>query len=144
MAKRNKRKTKKKFLGSRSNGRGKAHHGRGAGSRGGVGMAGGHKHRWNWIIRYDPDHYGRHGFVPKTRKDIKVINLFEIDNNARRGEYQTEGNLYKVEFPGKVLGSGDITYPILLTANSISEKARAKIEAAGGKVSVKAEKPKAA
>ncbi|PIU09372.1 hypothetical protein COT30_04765 [Candidatus Micrarchaeota archaeon CG08_land_8_20_14_0_20_49_17] len=138
MAKRIKGKKKKKHLGTRSCGRGKAEHGRGAGCRGGVGMAGAHKHKWSWIIRYEPDHFGRHGFVPKRKREITTLNLYEIENGIRLGKYQKEGNAYMVKFDGKVLGSGKIISPIALEADFISEGAKAKIEAAGGKVAVKA------
>src|SRR6266571_3554388 len=47
----------RKLRGSRTHGRGKKH-GRGAGGRGGTGMAGLHKHKFKWMIKYDPEHFG--------------------------------------------------------------------------------------
>src|SRR5438477_64347 len=52
----------RKLRGSRTHGRGKKH-GRGAGGRGGTGNAGLHKHKFKSMIKYDPEHFGRHGFT---------------------------------------------------------------------------------
>jgi len=51
----------RKLRGSRTHGRGKKH-GRGAGGRGGTGNAGLHKHKFKWMIKYDPEHFGPRGF----------------------------------------------------------------------------------
>ena len=50
-----------RFRGSRTHGRGQKA-GRGKGKRGGFGNSGMHKHKFKWMIKYDPDHFGRHGF----------------------------------------------------------------------------------
>ena len=51
--------------------------GRGAGLRGGRGNAGLLKHKWMHMVKYDPNHFGRHGFKRPQNilKDIKTINL---------------------------------------------------------------------
>jgi large subunit ribosomal protein L15 len=36
----------------------------------------------------------------------------------------------------KILGEGEITYPLVLKVQRVSKAARAKIEAAGGKVEI--------
>ncbi len=52
-----------KFRGRcRTHGRGKKS-GRGKGKRGGTGNAGLHKHKIMYMLKYMPDHFGRHGFV---------------------------------------------------------------------------------
>ncbi|MEW6070653.1 MAG: uL15 family ribosomal protein, partial [Candidatus Thermoplasmatota archaeon] len=69
----------KKFRGSRTHGRGQKA-GRGAGKRGGRGMAGTHKHKYLWVLKYKPDYFGRRGFKrpQKVIKEKKCINLYEI------------------------------------------------------------------
>jgi large subunit ribosomal protein L15 len=59
----------RRFRGSRTHGRGhKA--GRGKGKRGGFGNAGLHKHKFKWMVKYDPDHFGRHGFKRPGRSTL--------------------------------------------------------------------------
>jgi large subunit ribosomal protein L15 len=55
------RKKTKKFRGSRTHGRGKKA-GRGAGLRGGRGNAGLLKHRYMYMIKNMPNHFGKQGF----------------------------------------------------------------------------------
>jgi LSU ribosomal protein L15P len=75
-----KRKKITKMRGSRTVGGGSSKKRRGAGHRGGRGQAGGHKHHWTWIVKYDPEHFGKRGFKrpKKLIKDQKAINLGEI------------------------------------------------------------------
>ena len=69
------RKRTKKYRGSRTHGRGKKA-GRGAGLKGGKGNAGLHKHRFTYMIKYMPNHFGRRGFVPPgKRREERVIML---------------------------------------------------------------------
>ena len=73
------RKTRKinKMRGSRTIGGGCSKKRRGAGHRGGRGKAGGHKHMWSWVVKFDPDRYGKSGFKRplKTINKTKTINL---------------------------------------------------------------------
>ena len=55
-----KKKKVKKIRGSRTCGEGSHKKRRGAGNKGGRGMAGGHKHKWTWIIKYMPDYFGKY------------------------------------------------------------------------------------
>src|SRR5207245_11423596 len=85
----------RKLRGSRTHGRGKKH-GRGAGGRGGTGMAGLHKHKFKWMITYEPDHFGRHGFTrhfqPHETKSIGLEDLarrleeIEVAGHAKKGD----------------------------------------------------------
>lgn len=70
-----------KKRGSRTSGHGHHNKNRGAGNRGGVGMAGTHKGKWTWIVKYKPDHFGRRGFViPREAKNVYAsINVGTID-----------------------------------------------------------------
>jgi len=65
--------------GTRTCGWGGAQKHRGAGSRGGRGMAGSKKQKWCRISKYFPDYFGQHGFirhsaVVKTAEN-KTINI---------------------------------------------------------------------
>ncbi len=135
----------KKFLGSRTHGRGKKA-GRGAGKRGGRGNAGLHKHKYIKTVKYLPDHFGRHGFKrPQTLVGAKLtINLFnideEIDKLVKEGKITKVKNKYEINLDelgyDKVLGSGKITKPVVISIKEATDKAKSKIENAGGKINL--------
>ena len=129
MPKREKRR-KVKFRGKRRCGRGNVKNRRGAGCRGGVGGAGLQKHRFTWITKYDPGHFGVGGFKRRNAKKVPSINLYEINTMADKGKLN-EG---KFEFEGKVLGCGELRHPVSLKALSWSKRAEEKIKKAGGEI----------
>ena len=128
------RKKKKagKFRGSRTHGYGSHKKHRGAGSRGGRGKAGMHKHKWATTVKYDPDRFGKRGFkMPAgAGKKVKAVNVGQLERMAagKKAINLAELGYYKV------LGSGAISAAIEVTAASFSKGAVGKIEAAGGKV----------
>ena len=69
-----------KQRGSRSIGGGCSKKRRGAGNRGGRGLAGADKQHWTWTVIHDPDHYGKHGFKrpQKMVKKILIKKLFGL------------------------------------------------------------------
>jgi large subunit ribosomal protein L15 len=105
---------------------------RGGGSRGGRGKAGLHKHKWSYVVKYEPEHFGKKGFTPLRKKEVKSINLKKLDEIAR------EKNLEKVNVLElgyeKVLGEGKLSKPLTIEAKFFSKQALKKIEEAGGKV----------
>jgi large subunit ribosomal protein L15 len=121
----------KHFRGSRTHGRGKKA-GRGAGLRGGRGNAGMHKHKWIYTVKYEPDHFGRYGFKrPQGMvKEVKTINVCELSTQFAG---QKEVNLTEAGY-GKLLGNGSISVAMTVTVAEASEKAKEKLEAAGGKL----------
>lgn len=123
-----------KFRGRcRTHGRGhKA--GRGAGKRGGRGNAGINKHRVMTRIKYMPKHWGMHGFNrdPSLRKVNVTCNVSELENMERDGD---SINLTEMGID-KLLGSGQIKTALNVTVEAASPKAIAKVEAAGGSVSL--------
>ena len=135
------RKTRK-MRGTRTCGGGHHRTSRGAGTRGGRGMAGMHKGKWTWTIKYDPDHFGRSGFdLPQaTKNTYGSINIGYIDENA--GRLLKEGIAEKVKGRisidvtklncEKVLGCGKASKPLIVKAYSFSKSAVKKIEASGG------------
>ena len=136
----------RKLRGSRTHGRGKKH-GRGAGGRGGTGNAGLHKHKFKWMIKYAPDHFGRHGFTRHAQvRDVTTINLeelaarlreLEVQGHAKRSETGVEIDLSAAGI-GKLLGRGRVDVPLQITVAQASESAVAKVAGAGGKVKLAA------
>ena len=137
----------RKLRGSRTHGRGKKH-GRGAGGRGGTGNAGLHKHKFKWMIKYDPNHFGRHGFTRHAQ--MHETTAIDFEDLARRlGEFEAAGHAKKdksridVDLTAagidKLLGSGRVTMPMRITVAKASEAAVAKIAGAGGEVVLPAE-----
>ena len=123
-----------KFRGrSRYHGRGKKA-GRGAGMRGGRGNAGLNKHRTMTRIKYMPNHYGMHGFNrdPSLRVRHVTCNVSELADIVGDGD---SVNLSEHGID-KLLGSGQINSSIHVTVEHASAKAVAKVEAAGGSVTV--------
>lgn len=120
-----------KFRGRcRTHGRGKKA-GRGAGKRGGRGMAGLNKHRAMTRIIEMPNHYGRHGFNrhPTLYKHSNCINVGEISNLATDGKIDLTSLGYD-----KLLGGGKVNEALEIVIEEASERAVAKVEAAGGTI----------
>ncbi|MEM5853278.1 MAG: uL15m family ribosomal protein [Candidatus Aenigmatarchaeota archaeon] len=105
---------------------------RGGGSRGGRGKAGYHKHKWSYVVKYEPNHFGKTGFVPIRKKRIKSINLEELERIAEERNLE-EIDLRELGFD-KLLGKGNISRPLTVKARFFSKKAIEKIEKVGGKV----------
>lgn len=91
-----------------------------------------HKHRWTSITANDPDFFGVHGFHCPTGKVVPVVNLYDINNLARDNKLKSAGSKLSFEFEGKVLGSGSISFPVVVKAMAASEGAIEKIKKAGG------------
>jgi large subunit ribosomal protein L15 len=130
-----------KFRGSRTHGRGKKA-GRGAGLRGGRGNAGLHKHKWISIVKYDPDHFGHHGFKrPQSVVQAKItMNLSEVEQFlpalSKDGFAEEKGGKWTVNLTkmgvDKLLGSGRISTPITIKVLEASKGAEEKLKKAGG------------
>jgi large subunit ribosomal protein L15 len=135
------RKKARKYDG-RTHGRGCAKRGRGSGEKGGKGWSGGHKQKWSYILRYFPDHFGKHGFFPAERPEPVAINVGEIDERIEelleRGLAERRGERIAVDVrrlgAEKVLGGGRVEHALELRAPLVTEAARSKVEAAGGLV----------
>jgi large subunit ribosomal protein L15 len=134
MIQKRKQRRNRKYLGSRSHGTGNVKNKRGSGSRGGVGRAGMHKHKFSFATTYDREwmaHGGRRGFANPTHKKIAAINIYEIQNMAQKGKLG-KGAL-KLSFCGKILGTGELTHAVEVSAFYATKSAIARIEKAGGK-----------
>lgn len=129
--------------GTRTCGWGNTQKHRGAGSRGGRGMAGSKKHKWCRISKYYPDHFGHRGFKNHSSKvRDKAINLCDLERNlemfVKEGKVTVEGEKYIVNLTAlgydKLLGSGKISSKMDIIAKSFSKKAKEKVEENGGSI----------
>jgi large subunit ribosomal protein L15 len=116
---------------------------RGSGNRGGRGQAGLENHKKGQMFKYDPDHYGKHGFKRHYSlvQHVRTINLKDLDalvnklTNQKAIEEENgkiKINLEKVGYD-KLLGDGKITKPVIVEGKHFSKIAVKKLEQVGGK-----------
>jgi large subunit ribosomal protein L15 len=76
----------------------------------------------------------KRGFKNKFRTEFAVVNLAQLADLAVAIDpvVLAEKGLVRAGMPVKVLGDGDLSMPINVTAHRFSKSARAKIEKAGG------------
>ncbi len=124
-----------KLRGTRTVGGGNKKSRRGKGSRMGRGSIkkGGQRNKQH-ILKYEPERLHKKGFKSLKPK-LKTINLNEIEKIAEKEEV----NLIKKGYE-KVLGRGDITQPLKITAKKFTKKAVEKIKKAGGEAIIIGEK----
>lgn len=83
----------------------------------------------------------KRGFTNIYKTQWELVNLDRLEELNLTGEI-TPGMLYQhgvirgLEFPVKVLGGGELTRPISISAHGFSESAKGRIEAAGGSVTM--------
>lgn len=137
------RKTQK-MRGSRTHGYGNTQKHRGAGSRGGRGMAGSKKQRWMKVSKEMPGYFGGKGFKrpQSTSTKNKIINVGLLDQKAERlvsdSKAEKKGGAYHIDLTklgfDRLLGSGVVTKKLKITVGVCTQSAREKIEAVGGSV----------
>ncbi len=139
----------RKQRGSRTHGWGQVGQHRAGGGRGGHGKAGYDKHKWTYVLKYDPTYWKKKGFV-STRtlgRKVSVINVGKLDDLAdkldseKKLERKDKKIFLDLESLGydKLLGTGEIMKPILVKVASYSEAASRKLEEAGGQIVKEAE-----
>jgi large subunit ribosomal protein L15 len=138
------RKIRKK-RGSRTQGYGRVGQHRKSGSKG-MRKVGRHKHGWSYVIRYEPEYFGKKGFTsPKSLKqEVKVINVGELDEMAEKfpARKEEDGKIFiDLESLGytKLLGTGGVTKPLVVKVASCSKSAAEKIKEAGGQVLIESQ-----
>jgi large subunit ribosomal protein L15 len=143
------RKTRK-MRGSRMHGYGNTQKHRGAGSRGGHGMAGSKKQRWHYVSKYLPGYFGERGFKrhhdTQDEKD-QTINVGYLSDHIKtltaQGHAKEAKGAYTIDLAAagydKLLGAGKVTEKLNVKVTKCSESAKEKIEAAGGSVETTAE-----
>jgi len=81
----------------------------------------------------------KRGFVNIFRVEYSIVNIDRLNIFGSGSEVTPEklvaaGVVKSLRHPIKILAEGDINHPLLVKANKFSAAAKAKIEAAGGKV----------
>ena len=108
-------------------------------------MAGICKHKVTWETKYAPGYFGKTGFTrPVVGKEVVVINLYEINQRAILNQLENKAGKHHFDFEGKVLGTGDVTVPLVIRAVSWSKNVEKKLGAAGGQISALETKAKPA
>nr|AJS12998.1 large subunit ribosomal protein L15 [uncultured archaeon] len=136
----NLRKTRKR-RGSRTCGWGRVGQHRRTGSKGHR-NPGRHKGSWSYVIKYEPDYYGKNGFTsPKSLKTVtNTINVEKLEILAEQLSTNKESDrpIIDLNYLGytKLLGTGKITRPLIVKVRSCSKSAADKVDKAGGQVSV--------
>jgi len=130
------RKKSNRFRAKTTHGWGSKKKHRGAGNRGGRGMAGSGKRadqkKISIIKEYNNQYFGKHGFVRQPKiKRLKAINLGLI--NQKINLCKKEGNYYVFDASKyeKVLSNGTLTEKFKIIGNSFSKKALEKIKNLG-------------
>lgn len=132
----------RKFRGSRSHGWGQVSAHPGAGSRGGRGAAGGHKHKWTRTVAYEPDRFGKDGFRRSWVDEAATINIGRLDEIAEEllarelAAKDKEGIHVDLSSlgVGKLLGGGRTEKALIVKVASFSGAAKRKIEEAKGRI----------
>jgi large subunit ribosomal protein L15 len=81
----------------------------------------------------------KRGFTHLKKYKIEIVNLNQIDKKFNEGEeinpekLKEKGLIKKTEFV-KILGEGNLTKKLTISAHQFSKKAREKIEKVGGKI----------
>jgi len=127
----------RKQRGSRTHGYGQIGQHRHSGQQGGHGNAGLHKHKWSWLILNDPDHFRRDPFKPPSwHKVSKWANVGDLGSFADDG--QSKGGPVSIDLDAKgvekLLGAGDVARAFNVKVSSYTERAKQKLEEAGGKI----------
>ena len=134
----------RRYRGSRTHGYGQIGQHRCRGGRGGTGKAGLDKHKWTFVLRNDPTYWEKKGFVSARTlgKKVRIINIgklddlaekLEVDKKLERKEQKIFLNLEELGYD-KLLGTGEISKPLLIKVGSYSESASKKLEEAGGAI----------
>ena len=81
----------------------------------------------------------KRGFVNVFRTEYSLVNIgklniFEAGTEVTPERLVAAGVVKSLRHPIKILADGDINHPLIIKANKFSAAAKAKIEAAGGKV----------
>jgi len=131
------RKIRKK-RGSRTQGYGRVGQHRKSGSKG-MRKSRRDKDGWTYVIKYEPDYFGKKGFTsPKSlKRKVNAINVGILDEMAEKLSTKKKGKLFiDLESVGytKLLGTGKVTKPLTVKVPSCSKSAAEKIKRAGGQI----------
>lgn len=96
-------------------------------------MAGMHKHKWSYTVKYAPDHFG-HNKMPRPNKveTTRWLNLIDLHAIAPSDGSKTL-DLVALGYD-KLLGRGSVNQAYVITVPRASASAMEKIKTAGGSV----------
>lgn len=140
------RKIRKK-RGSRTQGYGRVGQHRMSGSRG-MRKAGRHKQGWSYVIKYEPDYFGKRGNTSPNslKRKVNVINAGALDELAEKLSTEKKKDKFFIDLRSlgytKLLGTGKVTKPLIVKVASYSKSAAEKIKKAGGQILKKSEELK--
>ena len=81
----------------------------------------------------------KRGFKPINRVEYQIVNvrdLARVDGDVTLEALRSAGLVRSGRKPVKVLGQGEVTKKLTVSAHAFSASAKAKIEAAGGSVTL--------
>lgn len=142
----NRRKKVVKQRGSMTHGWGSKKKHRGAGNRGGRGMAGTGKRadqkKLSVLKEYGTSYFGKKGFFKHNKKIVNAINISYIEEQlpelVAKKLASEENGKFVIDLKNlgydKLLGSGKITKQFVITAESASKKAVERIKKVGGEI----------
>ncbi len=82
----------------------------------------------------------KRGFTNIFKKEYVIVSLSQLDSFDGTGEINTaalvEAGIVKKNVLVKVLANGEVTKALNITVDKVSDSAKNKIEAAGGKVTI--------
>jgi len=143
-----KKKKSVRMRGSKTHGCGSMKKRRGAGNRGGRGLAGSGKRADSkkpsiWNSRY----FGKHGFTSKSGQTINPVNIDYLDQNVNslssKKLISKENGVFSVDLDkmgfNKLLGSGKVTNKFKIRVAFASKRAIEKVKGSGGEVILKKE-----
>ncbi len=97
-------------------------------------MAGLHKHKWSYTVKYAPDHFGHNEFKPPNQvKTSRWLNISDL--SSLKTTMDSEIDLGSLGYD-KLLGEGKVDRPYRLIVPRASSRAVEKIRGSGGSVRV--------
>jgi large subunit ribosomal protein L15 len=89
----------------------------------------------------------KRGFTNIFKKQFQIVNLSDLTNAWSRlaisedgvitpQTLKEKGLIKKINLPVKILGEGEFSRAVTIQASAFSQKAKEKIQAAGGKIMV--------
>jgi large subunit ribosomal protein L15 len=101
-----------------------------------------HKHKWTWVLRYDPDYFGKHGFYRPNKRVVRSMNLIQLstlmESLERRGGLKLREGMPVVNLStlgvGKLVGRGKLDKGLVVVVDSWTERAEKAVREAGGKL----------
>lgn len=136
----------RKMRGSRTMGWGRVGQHRARGKKGHR-KAGRHKAGWSWVVKYEPNYYGKKGFTsPKSlRREGNIINVAELEEISGRLQVENKNGKPFIDLTtmgySKLLGSGKISASLVVRVSSCSKVADEKVKKAGGQVITLSQEP---